>query len=62
MDASHFSALVSSALHNKDALKALMEMALGSGFMARLARKELNKIGILVGVDHDSPSQAADVR
>ena len=61
MDASDFAALVSAATKDSDSLKTLMRMAFGADFMARLARKELNRIGINVEVSHDSSSKAASV-
>lgn len=58
MNANDFAALVAAAASNAVALKALMAMALGTDFMARLARKELSTIGIQVETN-DSPAKAA---
>lgn len=62
MNSNDFAELVSQAETDPRALKTLMEMALGDGFMGRLARKELNRIGINVEVCHDLAPTAVRVR
>lgn len=61
MNASQFAALVSAAIKDVESLKLLMAMGLGTGFMARLARKELNRIGIQVEAGNDSSPKAARI-
>lgn len=62
MDSTQFAALVDAAVTDTASLKSLMQIALGDGFMARLARKELNRIGIVVEMTSDFATQATGLR